>query len=132
MDSATILSLTREALPDLNGEVFEVTEIAKDGSDRRYFRLKTGDQSLIFCQYGEDTPENSRFAQHTDFLDSKNVAVPKILSREPENRRLWVEDLGEKDLWSFQTSEWEPCRQPHYERTIEMGGRIHALVDGAV
>tara|TARA_R110002096_G_scaffold105923_5_gene233071 strand:- start:6894 stop:7859 length:966 start_codon:yes stop_codon:yes gene_type:complete len=126
MEIDTIITLTRQQIPNLNGDAVSVSEIAKGGSDRRYFRMKTGDRSLIFCQYGSETPENSRFAQHTDYLAENNVAVPTILARDPGNRRLWIEDLGELDLWSFRNEAW-PVRRKLYEKTLEMVSRIHAL-----
>ncbi len=126
MDSETIIALTRQQIPDSNGGRVTVSEIVKGGSDRRYFRLRLPENSLIFCQYGEVTPENSRFAQHTDFLSANHVAVPKILARDPVNRRLWIEDLGEEDLWSFRNEDW-PVRAALYRKTLEMVGRIHAI-----
>lgn len=126
MEIDTIIALTRQQIPDLNGDAVAVSEIAKGGSDRRYFRMKTPHQSLIFCQYGAETPENSRFAQHTDYLAANQVSVPTILARDPTNRRLWIEDLGELDLWSFRNEAW-PARRVLYEKTLEMVSRIHAL-----
>ncbi|MEM1295931.1 MAG: phosphotransferase [Verrucomicrobiota bacterium] len=131
MEVDTIIALTRQQIPDLNGDAVSVTEIAKGGSDRRYFRMKTQERSLIFCQYGAETPENSRFAQHTDYLEAHQVSVPTILARDPTNRRLWIEDLGELDLWSFRNEPW-PVRRRLYEKTLDMVSRIHALRESHV
>ncbi len=131
METETIIALTRQQIPEWNGSIVSVEEIAKGGSNRRYFRVQNSERTLIFCQYSAETPENSRFAQHTDFLYANQVAVPTILARDAENRRLWIEDLGEKDLWFYRHADWS-IRRPIYQKTLLMVGKIHELRQGAV
>lgn len=124
---ARILDWTREQLPGIEGVPFRVEEIHKGGSDRRYFRLKPDIHSFIFCQYTADNPDNSRFAQHTDFLAGHGVPVPRIWARDPDNHRLWIEDLGSKDLWSYREDDWAVIRRPLYAAAIRAVSRIHAI-----
>ncbi|MEM0970188.1 MAG: sugar phosphate nucleotidyltransferase, partial [Verrucomicrobiota bacterium] len=118
LDQQTLLELTHRKLPNLSGIDFKAERIARGGSDRQYFRLRPAIQSLIFCQYEERTPEDSRFARHTDFLGEQGVPVPRIFARDIEARRLWIEDLGSQDLWSFREADWNVIRRPLYEASI--------------
>jgi aminoglycoside/choline kinase family phosphotransferase len=115
----------------MQGVDYQIEALTKGGSDRQYFRLSPSTRPLIFCQYGQQTPENSRFAQHTDFLASYGVPVPRILARDLEHGRLWIEDLGTEDLWSFRDADWWVIRRPLYEKCIGAVGRIHAITESS-
>jgi aminoglycoside/choline kinase family phosphotransferase len=132
MDEQTILDLARQQLPEMKSVDYQIEALTKGGSDRQYFRLSPATRPLIFCQYGEQTPENSRFAQHTDFLASQGVPVPRILARDLEHGRLWIEDLGTEDLWSFRDADWWVIRRPLYEKCIVAVGRIHAITENSL
>ncbi len=127
MDPERIIALARHQLPEYGTVGLHVERIDGGGSDRQYYRLRPELEPVIFCQYGPGTPENSRFAQHTDFLASHGVPVPRILARDPEERRLWIEDLGSSDLWSFREAHWQRVRRPLYEAALTAVERIHAL-----
>lgn len=127
LDATRILELTRHRLPQIEGIPFKVEEIHKGGSDRRYFRLTPDIHSFIFSQYGPENPDNPRFAQHTDYLAGHGVPVPRIFARDPENHRLWIEDLGSRDLWSYREEDWRVIRRPLYEAAIRAVARIHAI-----
>jgi len=132
MDEQTILDLARQQLPEMQGVDYQIETISRGGSDRHYFRLSPATRPLIFCQYGQQTPENSRFAQHTDFLASHGVPVPRILARDLEQGRLWIEDLGSEDLWSFREADWWVIRRPLYEKCLTAVGRIHAITEDSL
>jgi len=127
LDHETILELTRQHLPQIGGIPFRIEEIQRGGSERRYFRLRPDIQSFIFCQYNSENVDNSRFAQHTDYLAAHGVPVPRIWARDPKHQRLWIEDLGSRDLWSYRESDWRVIRRPLYESSIRAVARIHAL-----
>lgn len=127
LDPARILELTCRHLPQIESIPFKVEEIHQGGSDRRYFRLTPDIHSFIFSQYTAENPDNSRFAQHTDYLASHGVPVPRIWARDPENHRLWIEDLGSRDLWSYREDDWHVIRRPLYEASISAVARIHAI-----
>jgi aminoglycoside/choline kinase family phosphotransferase len=132
MDDETILELAKQQLPEMQGVEYQIERISRGGSDRQYFRLSPVARPMIFCQYGQQTPENSRFAQHTDFLASHGVPVPRILARDLEQGRLWIEDLGPEDLWSFREADWWVIRRPLYEKCLAAVGRIHAITEGSL
>lgn len=122
-----ILELTRQRLPQIEGVPFKVEQVHKGGSDRRYFRLTPAISSFIFCQYTAEKLENTLFAQHTDYLAEHGVPVPRIWARDTENHRLWIEDLGSRDLWSYREDDWEAVRRPLYEAAIRAVSKIHAI-----
>ncbi len=132
MDDQTILELAKQQLPEMQGVDYQIEQISRGGSDRQYFRLSPVTRPMIFCQYGQQTPENSRFAQHTDFLAGHGVPVPRILARDLEHGRLWIEDLGSEDLWSFRDADWWVIRRPLYEKCLAAVGRIHAITEEAL
>ncbi|MBU6300992.1 MAG: phosphotransferase [Verrucomicrobia bacterium] len=129
MDDETILALARGQLPAMQGVDYQIETISRGGSDRQYFRLSPVARPVIFCQYGSQTPENARFARHTDFLAGHGVPVPRILARDLEQGRLWIEDLGAEDLWSFREADWWVIRRPLYEKCLAAVGRIHAITE---
>ena len=67
------------------------------------------------------------FANQTEFLARHGVSVPRILANDPKNCRLWIEDLGDVDLWSYREADWDSVKRPLYEATLREVAKIHAL-----
>ncbi len=129
MDEQTIISLTRKHLPSLAESLLEVFALPGGGSDRRYYRIRHGSGSIIFSVYNMDRRENNLFADQSDFLTRHQVPVPQILARDPGHGRLWLQDLGDTDLWSYRKDDWHSIRRPLYEATITEVFRIHQLTE---
>ena len=125
-----LAALTAEHLVDwpVGGEV-DIFEIEKGGSGRRFFRLCNGGRSIVAMVYNLDRPENADFAPITDFLAANGVPVPRIEARDEERRILWIEDLGEGDLWARRDADWDAVRRPAYEATLLAAAKIHALTE---
>ena len=102
-------------------------EIEKGGSGRRFFRLARGGRSIVVMVYALDRPENGDFAPITDFLAAHAVPVPHIEARDDQRRILWIEDLGENDLWALRHEDWDSIRRPLYEATLRAVNKIHCL-----
>lgn len=128
-DLESIVAATRQQLPGFPVENATVAPLLKGGSGRFYFRVRSadGEESLIFSQFSNERPENARFAPQTDFLRAHGIAAPRILARDLEQNRLWIEDLGETDLWSFREADWASVKRPLYEATLVEVAKIHAL-----
>ena len=107
-------------------------EIEKGGSGRRFFRISRGGVSIILMHYNLDRPENADFAPITDFLREHSIPVPEILARDEECGFLWIEDLGEADLWLIRNSDWQSVRRPAYRATLEAVARIHQLTESSL
>jgi aminoglycoside/choline kinase family phosphotransferase len=52
------------------------------------------------------------------------VPVPEIHHHDPEEGLIWMQDLGEQDLWSFRNASWPP-RRALYESTLDGVLRMH-------
>jgi aminoglycoside/choline kinase family phosphotransferase len=122
---ADILHLTRSHFPDLGAAEPTVEPLEKGGSDRKFYRVSApGGRSLIFVQYGKQKEENRHYVEIGNFLRSLPVRVPQMYRHELEEGRIWMEDLGETDLWSFRKAPW-PARQALYEATLREVARLH-------
>lgn len=78
-----------------------VSEVAADGSARRYFRLPTPSSGTVIGGYGPDRSENRAFFSFSAALHEAGLPVPRILA---ENRRqgTWLaDDLGDTTLFDL-------------------------------
>lgn len=76
-----------------------VSEVAGDGSTRRYFRLPHPDGGTLIGGFGPDRRENRAFFSFSAALRGAGLPVPEILA---DNRRegTWLEeDLGDRTLF---------------------------------
>ena len=97
----------------------------KGGSDRKFYRLTArGKAPLIFVQYGTQKEENSHYVEIGAFLELAGVRVPKMFLHEPQEGRIWMEDLGELDLWTFRGQDWS-VRRGLYESALREVYRLH-------
>lgn len=78
----------------------EVTELSASGSDRRYFRLKTGDQSVIGVE-GTSVEENQAFIYMAKHFEKKGLPVPHFFAQTADNICYIQEDLGDTLLFDF-------------------------------
>jgi aminoglycoside/choline kinase family phosphotransferase len=89
----------------------QIDPLEKGGSDRKYYRIRVTEQhSLILVRYGESREENRYYCDIARFLASFGVHVPEIYHHDEQERLIWMEDLGETDLWSCRTSGWDTVR----------------------
>jgi len=102
-----------------------VDELAKGGSDRKYYRIQVMDgTSLILVRYGEGREENRHYCAIAEFLAGMGIRVPEIYHHDEEERLIWMEDLGEKDLWSYRHAGWERLREL-YGLTLDEMAALH-------
>ncbi|MFV1994517.1 MAG: hypothetical protein ACC661_03690, partial [Verrucomicrobiales bacterium] len=120
ISSDEIRALTRARLPEFAACEFEVDQLAQDGSDRIYSRLRrcSGGRSVLLMEYGEDRAENRAFAPLTQYLRSRGVRCPEVYAHDEARRLVWIEDLGTTDLWSLRHEPWEGVRRPLYESAL--------------
>lgn len=73
-----------------------------DGSDRRWYRLKSGDQTMIMVDHGirshPGTTEADAFVAIGNHLQDGGVPVPKIFHADTFSGMVFVEDLGDEHL----------------------------------
>lgn len=117
--------LTRDRFPAYAQERLFPEALEKGGSDRVFYRLRTENlEPLIFVQYSSQKEENRHYVEIAQFLSRAQVRVPKMYLHEPDEGRIWMEDLGELDLWSFRNDSWD-VRKPLYEASLRELHRLH-------
>jgi aminoglycoside/choline kinase family phosphotransferase len=122
---ADVISLTNERFPKTGNGNAAVTPLEKGGSERKFYRIRFGDESMIFVKYSGHKEENRHYVDIARFLNGAGVPVPEIHHHDPEEGLIWMQDLGEQDLWSFQNAPWTP-RRALYESTLDGVLRMHS------
>src|ERR1700751_2884844 len=101
MKTALLLRRTRMHFPRLDVDHVEIRPIEKGGSDRKFYRIHcSADQKLILVKYNLEREENRHYVQIAQFLDAHGIRVPRIYFHDPGGGLIWIEDLGERDLYS--------------------------------
>jgi aminoglycoside/choline kinase family phosphotransferase len=131
---AELISQTVSRFPRFAEQPIAVQPLEKGGSDRSFYRVVVGDTSLILAKYGNQREENRHYVSVARFLSSIKVRVPEIYFHDEAEGLIWMEDLGERDLWSYRSEPWE-IRRPFYEdaldQLIKLHTRAHSAHDGA-
>jgi aminoglycoside/choline kinase family phosphotransferase len=127
MKTALLLRRTRMHFPRLNVDKIKIRPIEKGGSDRKFYRIHSAaDQALILVKYNLEREENRHYVQIAKFLDSHGIRVPKIYFHDPTEGLIWIEDLGERDLYSYHDESWL-VRRVFYESAIDQILKLHSL-----
>ena len=113
--------------PRLDVAEIKIAPINKGGSDRKFYRIRCSpDQTLILVKYNLEREENRHYVQIAQFLDAHGIRVPKIYFHDPAEGLIWVEDLGESDLYSFRGESWL-VRRAFYESALDEIAALHSL-----
>ncbi len=101
-----------------------VSEIAKGGSGRRFFRATLPDHgSVVLCLYDETRAENALYADIAGFLkNTLGFPVPRVVENRPQERSLALEDLGEHDLWSLRHEDESLRRRAWGDALVSLAG----------
>jgi N-acetylmuramate 1-kinase len=105
----------------------KIAPINRGGSDRKFYRIRCSpDQTLILVKYNLEREENRHYVQIANFLDAHGIRVPKIYFHDPVEGLIWIEDLGESDLYSYRHESWL-VRRAFYESVLDQIATLHAL-----
>jgi N-acetylmuramate 1-kinase len=127
ISSDRLLHQTRIRFPDFSEVGVQITPIEKGGSDRRFYRVRCGaNQTIILVKYDLEREENRIYAEIAEFLNAHRVRVPKIYFHDATEGLIWLEDLGENDLWSFRKESWL-VRRAFYESALDEIAKLHRL-----
>src|SRR5438874_4038376 len=127
MRTALLLRRTRMHFPRLDVDHIKIRPIEKGGSDRRFYRIQcSADQTLILVKYNLEREENRHYVQIAQFLTKNNIRVPEIYFHDPTEGLIWIEDLGKRDLYSYQHESWL-VRRAFYESALEQIVKLHSL-----
>ena len=127
MLSETLLEQTRIHFPRFEEAKVKIAPIEKGGSDRKFYRIQfSREHSVILVKYSREKAENIRYVEIAEFLTAQGVRVPKIYFHDPAETLIWIEDLGERDLWTYREESW-PVRRDFYESALEEIAKIHRV-----
>jgi aminoglycoside/choline kinase family phosphotransferase len=76
--AADVISLTNECFPLFGDSCASVTPLEKGGSERIFYRVRFGDESMIFVKYSDHKEENRHYVDIARFLHRAGVPVPKF------------------------------------------------------
>ncbi|MBV9619098.1 MAG: phosphotransferase [Verrucomicrobia bacterium] len=127
MLSETLLEQTRIHFPRFEEAKVKIAPIEKGGSDRKFYRIQfSREHSVILVKYSREKAENIRYVEIAGFLTAQGVRVPKIYFHDPAETLIWIEDLGERDLWSYRDESWL-VRRDFYESALNEIAKIHRV-----
>lgn len=125
--SETLLQQTRLHFPTFENEEVKISLIEKGGSGRKFYRIQfSPNQSVVLVKYTREQMENQRYVEIAELLEKHHVRAPKIHFHDPNEGLIWVEDLGEHDLWSHRDEPW-PARRPLYHSALEEVAKLHRI-----
>jgi aminoglycoside/choline kinase family phosphotransferase len=132
MTEDLLLEKTAAALPGFTPE--GLSPIEKGGSSRFFYRVFSRNgiaprRSAILVRDLGEKEENRHYAALAGFLSSHGVPVPKVLATSDGEGLLWLEDLGEQDLWATRNESWE-VRRPLYESVLRGIVLLHRIPCG--
>ena len=131
MKTALLLRQTRMHFPRLDVDQITIKPIEKGGSDRKFYRIDcAADQKLILVKYNLEREENRHYVRIAQFLDTHGIRVPKIYFHDPSEGLIWIEDLGESDLYCYRHESWL-VRRVFYESALDQIVTLHGLTESA-
>jgi len=121
-----MIRFARVALGLRESVTVQLRPLEARGSDRTFFRVKwNGGDSAILIQYDPKRLENTYYPDIAIFLRDIQVPVPRLILHDPTDSLIIMEDLGDKDLWSFNKTPWE-TRRILYQKTLAIIHRLHS------
>lgn len=111
----------------LNNRAFEVFPLAGDASTRRYFRIVSGEDSMVLMVWEPFNDDgNYPFLSVRNHFEKHGVTVPRVIAKSPSEGLVLLEDLGDLTL---ERKFWENQNQdivlPFYEQSIDELIKIH-------
>jgi aminoglycoside/choline kinase family phosphotransferase len=127
MTTDILLRRTRLHFPRVDLDNVEIVPIEKGGSDRRFYRIScSAEQALILVKYNLEREENRHYVEIAQFLAEHGIRAPKIYFHDPDEGLIWIEDLGERDLFSYRDEPWL-VRRAFYESALDEVLKLHRL-----
>jgi len=125
MQTDAVILETKSRFPSLEGQEVQVAPIEKGGSGRKFYRIQTGqNESMIVVKYTPQRPENLRYVEIAQMLAGAGVRVPAIYFHDQNEGLIWMQDLGEHDLWSMRNAPREE-RRAAYRLALDAVATLH-------
>ena len=127
MRTELLLRQTRRHFPRFNVDQIKITPIEKGGSDRKFYRVRcSSDQSLILVKYNLEREENRHYVEIAQFLEKHEIRAPRIYYHDADEGLIWLEDLGERDLFGYRDESWL-VRRAFYQSALDEVRKLHQL-----
>src|SRR6202162_955942 len=127
MKTEVLLRQTRRHFPRFNVDEIKITPIEKGGSDRKFYRVRcSSEQSLILVKYNLEREENRHYVEIAQFLETHGIHAPRIYYHDVDEGLIWLEDLGERDLFGYRDESWL-VRRAFYESALDEVRKLHQL-----
>jgi N-acetylmuramate 1-kinase len=127
MKTDLLVRRTRKHFPRLDVSQIKIAAIQKGGSDRKFYRIRcSAEQGLILVKYNREREENRQYVKIASFLTDHRIRVPEIYFHDADEGLIWLEDLGERDLYSYCDESWL-VRRAFYESALDQIATLHAL-----
>src|SRR5438105_5344487 len=127
MRTEVLLRQTRRHFPRFNVDEIKIAPIEKGGSDRKFYRVRcSSEQSLILVKYSLEREENRHYVEIAQFLEKHGIRAPRIYYHDANEGLVWLEDLGERDLFSYRDESWL-LRRTFYESALDEIAKLHRL-----
>jgi N-acetylmuramate 1-kinase len=115
---------TQERFPRYRSRV-EIVPLEKGGSERKFYRICAGDENpVILVKYSSQKEENRHYVEIARFLAASGVNVPAIYFHDASEGLIWMQDLGDEDLWSWRGASWEQRRRL-YQSALYEASKLH-------
>jgi NDP-sugar pyrophosphorylase family protein len=123
----------KQAFPETEGNTIVRTELYGDGSDRKWYRINRGNESLVMADHGirhdNSICEADAFVAIGRHLHAKGIPVPKIYSYDTFSGHVFMEDLGDMNFQTLvNNTENQDDIVSHYKLLIQHIGKL--FVDG--
>ena len=119
MRTDLLVRRTRKHFPRLDFGEIKIAPIQKGGSDRKFYRIRCSpEQALILVKYNLEREENRHYVTIANFLTEHRIRVPEIYFHDADEGLIWLEDLGERDLYSYRDETWL-VRRAFYESALD-------------
>src|SRR5213076_1478515 len=127
MKTEVLLRQTRRHFPRFNVDEVKILPIEKGGSDRKFYRVRcSSEQSLILVKYNLEREENRHYVEIAQFLETHDIHAPRIYYHDVDEGLIWLEDLGERDLYGYRDESWL-VRRAFYESALDQIVKLHSL-----
>jgi N-acetylmuramate 1-kinase len=127
MRTETLLRQTRRHFPRFNVDEIKISPIEKGGSDRKFYRVRcSSEQSIILVKYNLEREENRHYVEIGQFLETHGIHAPRIYYHDADEGLIWLEDLGECDLFGYRDDSWL-VRRAFYESALDEVRKLHQL-----
>src|SRR2546430_465921 len=127
MRTEVLLRQTRRHFPRFSVDEIKIVPIEKGGSDRKFYRVRcSSEQSIILVKYNLEREENRHYVEIAQFLEKHEIHAPRIYYHDADEGLIWLEDLGERDLFGYRDESWL-VRRAFYESALDEVRKLHQL-----